>query len=138
MSIPSGERVVAVAEDNPSDRELNGSQDGFPVALFVAEALLLSVVLLLYPVICWVRSFRFTDSDADVVGKKSMEKEMRGLYLPRGSVRAMLALIVIGTFIVYLVFSDSKDENVIAVFGTLSAGIIGFYFGSRSSSPPPE
>ena len=94
-------------------------------------------MLLIYPLVCWYRSSFHFKNDQDSSIKDALVKEMRGLNLPRGSVRAMLALAVIGTFVVYLVFSESHDENVIAVFGTLSAGIIGFYFGARSSSPGP-
>ena len=63
---------------------------------------------------------------------------------PQGSVRAILALIIVGTFAAshliagtYLIRSGLTTEGV-AVLGALaieSATISGFYFGSRPGNP---
>ena len=69
-------------------------------------------------------------------------KSLRGLNLPRGSVRAMLALFIVGSFVNVLVFGAAvfpdHFEQVITAFGTLAGSVIGFYFGGRQASPPPE
>ena len=69
--------------------------------------------------------------------------ELRGLNLPRGSVRAILALVIIGSFVVFLVFmpflsvqAESLDKALVA-FGTLTGAVSGFYFGGRTASPSP-
>ena len=69
-------------------------------------------------------------------------KSLRGLNLPRGSVRAMLALLIVGSFINILVFGadvfPNHFEQVITAFGTLAGAVVGFYFGGRQASPAPE
>ena len=69
-------------------------------------------------------------------------KSLRGLNLPRGSVRAMLALLIVGSFVNVLVFGakvfSDHYTQVITAFGTLAGSVIGFYFGGRQASPPPE
>ena len=69
--------------------------------------------------------------------------ERRGLSLPRGSIRAILALTIIGSFVIFLVFmpflggeAQHLDKALVA-FGTLTGAVSGFYFGGRASSPPP-
>ncbi len=75
----------------------------------------------------------------------------RGLYLPQGSIRGLLAFSVVGAFIVFVFFGgeaiatlyeasgvetdvdgirDMYDKGL-SVFGTLAASITGFYFGGR-------
>ena len=58
---------------------------------------------------------------------------LRAFNLPRGSIRGMLALLSVGSFVVVLTLGDPKPE-VVSAFGTLTGAIIGFYFGGRSSS----
>ena len=69
--------------------------------------------------------------------------ELRGLNLPRGSVRAILALVIIGSFVIFLVFmpfvsgeANSLDKALVA-FGTLSGAVSGFYFGGRTGTSNP-
>ena len=62
--------------------------------------------------------------------------EIRALYLPGGSVRAMLALLIVGSFLIVLAVGpecSAKFDQVIAAFGALSGAVIGFYFGARTS-----
>ena len=71
----------------------------------------------------------------------------RGMGLPRGSTRSIIAVWVIGAFIVFVFFgrdalaevanadSESTDdiyEKVLVSFTTLVASISGFYFGART------
>ena len=134
MAEHDGEVAIVNTPETPPNE---AADQGMPLGLIWAESILLFLVLLVYPTVCWIKSCIVLTRGADAgEARKSILREMRGLHLPRGSVRSMLALAVIGTFIIYLVFG-TNDPKVISVFGTLSASIIGFYFGSRSSSTPP-
>lgn len=70
------------------------------------------------------------------------EKELRGLNLPRGSLRGILALATIGSFVNVMVLGapvlGEKFDSVLAAFGTLTGSIAGFYFGTRGATPPPS
>ena len=75
------------------------------------------------------------------VGKNSggvNEKELRGLNLPRGSLRGILALATIGSFVNVMVLGSpvlgEHFESVLAAFGTLTGSIVGFYFGTRGAT----
>ena len=99
--------------------------------LFWIEIVLVGLVLIGAPI--YAKWARRTDESS---------KSLRGLNLPRGSVRAMLALLIVGSFVNILVFGaavfpDHYDQ-VITAFGTLAGSVIGFYFGGRQASPPPE
>ena len=70
--------------------------------------------------------------------------EKRGMALPRGSIRALIAIWVIGSFIIFVFFgrealrsvaddgSGDLFEKVLASFTTLVGAISGFYFGGRT------
>ena len=65
--------------------------------------------------------------------------ERRGLNLPRGSTRTILALLAVGSFLNVMLFGepvlDDKFDEVLAAFSALTGSIIGFYFGSRVATP---
>ena len=65
---------------------------------------------------------------------------LRGLGLPSGSVRAILALLIVGSFVNVLVFGGDvfgdEFEQVITAFGTLAGAVTGFYFAGRTATPP--
>lgn len=69
------------------------------------------------------------------------DTELRGLNLPRGSVRSMMALIIVGSFVNVLVFGKPIGQDtlqmVIPAFAALSGSVIGFYFGERTATPKP-
>lgn len=96
------------------------------------EAGLFVVVLLFYPAVAW-----FLRNSQERTGRNLD----RALYLPNGSIRAMLALIIVGSFLNVLVFGANhiKDHftEIIAAFGTLSGSVTGFYFGTRGSQQLP-
>ena len=97
--------------------------------LFWAEIGLFSVVLLGYPIAAWViRQF----SNSDTVGD-------RALFMPNGSVRAMLAILIVGSFLNVMVLGSTLKhfDQIIAAFGALTGSVIGFYFGTRGAQPPP-
>lgn len=73
-------------------------------------------------------------------------REVRALNMPRGSIRAILALAIIGSFLIFLTFTpflcctDNGDtiDKVLIAYGTLSGAVTGFYFGGRAASSPPK
>lgn len=74
---------------------------------------------------------------------KNDKPDLRGLNLPRGSVRSILALAIVGSFVIFLVFMPFLSaettllQSALAAFATLSGAVTGFYFGGRSAAPPP-
>lgn len=76
------------------------------------------------------------------LGAEATELKIRGLGLPRGSVRAMLALAIIGGFLVFAFFGDefvsteggedSPFVTILTAFATLTASVTGYYFGART------
>ena len=98
-------------------------------ALFWVQAALLLVVFLGLPALALWR------------GHQNSE-QLRGLGLPRGSLRGMLALFIVGSTINFLLFGaklvGDHFGEVIAALGTLSASVLGFYFGGRTASSPPD
>ena len=76
------------------------------------------------------------------------QKESRGLGLPRGSIRGMLALWMVGSYLFFLVFAPAlatistfdKDvvEQVLTAFGPLVGAVLAFYFAGRSATPSPR
>ena len=73
--------------------------------------------------------------------------ELRGLGLPRGSIRGMLALWMVGSYLLFLVFapflattenfSDEVVDSVLTAFGPLVGAVLAFYFAARSAAPSP-
>ena len=82
---------------------------------------------------------------------------LRGLLLPNGTIRSILALLIVGSYIIFTIFGYSfifdiyKSSNasidvgaittiyqtIITAFTGLSAAVIGFYFGARAATPSP-
>lgn len=92
-------------------------------ALIIAESILLVIVLVGYPLLA-----RFWHPHPVA--------PPRGLNLPQGSVRSILALTSVGTLVVVATFgahafTAEQYERVITVLSTLAGPILGFYFGSR-------
>lgn len=56
------------------------------------------------------------------------------LGLPKGSVRALLAVLIVGGFIVFLLLGSNivVFDKILSAFATLTGSVIGFYFGHRS------
>ena len=92
----------------------------------------------------------------------STDPALKGLALPEGSVRALLAFLVVGAFIIFVFFgggvlarnasttgADGKTvitqeinaelyTAVLTAFGTLTGAVVGFYFGGRTSASAQE
>lgn len=95
------------------------------IFLLIAETILLAIVLLGYPILSRFRA------PADPA-------PMRGLNLPKGSVRSMLALLSVGSLVVVATFGADalyadQYERVVTMLATLAGPILGFYFGSRGA-----
>ncbi len=95
--------------------------------LIVAESILLIIVLVALP------------AYAAWKGRNQEGVSLKGLALPQGSVRSMLALTVVGSFVVFLVFGGSalpegaRFTEIVAALTGVAGTIIGFYFGSKGS-----
>ena len=108
----------------------------------ITQGVIAVIVLLALPVLARCKSGLTVESG-----------ELRGLNLPRGSVRAMLALWIVGAYLTLLIFSpfvfstkeDAGDkvdaavlQTVVTAFGPLVGATIGFYFAGRSATPKPD
>ena len=75
-------------------------------------------------------------------GKTVNQTERRGLNLPRGSTRTILALLAVGSFLNVMVFGapvlKEDFDKVLTAFSALTGSVIGFYFGSRVATPLPK
>ena len=73
--------------------------------------------------------------------KKPEKLRLKGLGLPEGSVRSMLALLIVGSYmIVALIGAGYKGTEelkhlgeVLSALAGVAGAVIGFYFGSRGS-----
>ena len=96
------------------------------------QGIFLVLVFFLYPLICKRIMCCKKNDSIDL-------PPLKGLNLPEGSVRAMIAIAIIGSFLIILsigplVFKNSDHFNtILAAFGSLSGAVLGFYFGSRGS-----
>lgn len=93
--------------------------------LLIAEMVLLVIVLVGYPILSRYRT-------------PVEQAPPRGLNLPKGSVRSMLALLSVGSLVVVATFGvealdAAQYERVVTVLATLAGPILGFYFGSRGA-----
>lgn len=101
------------------------ASEGETGPLLWAASILLVIVLVVYPAVARLLA-------------SPEAAPPRGLNLPRGSVRSMLALLIVGAFVVVAIFGaeafEGEDyQHVITILGTLAGPILGFYFGSRNS-----
>ena len=98
------------------------------VPLLVAESILLIITLVALPVYAaWKARTR-------------NDVPLKGLALPQGSVRSMVALTVVGSFVVFLVFGaralpqeGSRFTEIVAALTGIAGTVVGFYFGGNGS-----
>lgn len=119
--------VSGFAQSNSETTE--ATQPGALWPLLTVETVLVVITLFGLPLL------------ASWLGKEKAS-ERRGLGLPRGSVRSMLALLIVGSTINFLLFgSIAFGENfneIIAGLVALSGSVTGFYFGGRTAASPPD
>ncbi len=95
--------------------------------LLIAEGILLLLVLIALPAYAIWKA------------NKSDDVLLKGLALPQGSVRSMLALTVVGSFVIFLVFggaavaTDTRFTEIVAALTGIAGTVVGFYFGSGGS-----
>ena len=96
---------------------------------FGTQILFLTLVFFGYPLLCRLKLCFLQN------GKSP---PLKGLNLPQGSVRAMIAIAIIGSYLITLslgstVLGDGQFDKIVAAFGSLVGAVVGFYFGSRSN-----
>ena len=101
--------------------------------MVVTEAILLGLILFVLPLFSYCQNKR---------GKLD-PKSLRGLGLPSGSIRGMLALLIVGSMVNLLLFGhcaldDQKFDAVLDAFTAISMAVIAFYFANRSSTQPSK
>ena len=107
---------------------MTGTAVGNILPLLIAEGALLAIALVALPIYA-----------ASKV-RKRQDLPLRGLALPQGSVRSMLALTVVGSFVVFLTFGGvalpegTRFTEIVAALTGIAGSIVGFYFGSGGSS----
>lgn len=97
--------------------------------LAIALGVLLVVVVGVL-VVAWRRTWQWNDM-AGLGGR------LRGLALPNGSVRAVLAIIIIGGFVIFAFFGtaaldDDQFDQILSAWIALTGAVSGFYFGART------
>lgn len=112
---------------------------GIPTSSLVWMQLILLVVVFVVMPVLSMHMRKEMESDEE----KKRDAGRRAFNLPRGSIRAMLALFSIGSFVNVLALGpgtipDQYFDQVVTAFGTLSGTILGFYFGGRTANPPPS
>lgn len=117
-------------------KEKDGESISWRHPLTVTEFGLLLAVLIVMPIYsCCVSKYCVKKDGTD---QPSLPK-LKGLNLPAGSVRSMIALLIVGSFANFLIFGGpvlgEHFDKILAAFGTLSGSVIGFYFGNRSAEP---
>lgn len=95
--------------------------------LLIAESILLVIVLVALPLY-----------SAWKAGNRD-DLPLKGLALPQGTVRSMLALVVVGSFIIFLLFggstlpAEARFTEIVTALTGVAGTIVGFYFGSGGS-----
>ena len=122
--------VVSVTTQDALASTQGGMSKEEKCLLFLAEGILFFLVLVCGPI--YARCIAKTQGGNN--------GELRGLNLPRGSIRSMLALLSVGSFLIFLVLGDNSKNfsQVVTALGTLTGSVMGFYFGHRGGSPPPK
>ena len=97
------------------------------IELWLPHMFLLLLVLVGLPVLAVVVRSKSSDNDPP----------LKGLSLPEGSVRSMLALLIAGSLLLTVIFGPKAltvaYDKVISILAALAGSVLGFYFGSRGS-----
>ncbi len=123
-SLPSViDSMAAVIGDNMAN-----AQPSLQMELVLPHVLLLLLVLVGLPLFARWREKKPDGAELP---------PLKGLNLPEGSVRSMLALLIVGSLLLTLNFGTeslgSAYAEVVSILGTLAGSVLGFYFGSRGS-----
>ena len=107
---------------NNKQKAVNKKNSGW--FIFICS-MFLGLVFFGYPFICKYKT-------------NNKETELKGLNLPQGSIRAMIAIAIIGLYVITLSIGSlfigaDEFDMILTAFGSLSGAVIGFYFGSGGS-----
>ena len=121
-------QTTTTAEEDAVKSAVEGALfDGRAVAIGLGVLLLFVFALVS---IAWIRTWGWNDGES--------RGKLRGLALPNGSVRSVLALLIVGGFIVFafigrgIVGEGDEFTAVLGAWITLTGTVTGFYFGSRT------
>ena len=134
---PSKAEAPKDSANSPKNEQASSPTEGQKIScaartFIMIQGIFLILVFFLYPLICKRIMCCKKNDNIDL-------PPLKGLNLPEGSVRAMIAIAIIGSFLIILsigplVFKNSDHFNtILAAFGSLSGAVLGFYFGSRGS-----
>ena len=86
------------------------------VPLLLAESVLLFITLLCLPIYAALKA------------NTENSPPLKGLGLPQGTVRSMLAITLVGSFVIFLIFGHdtSKFTEVVAALTGIAGTIVGF------------
>ena len=102
--------------------------------MVITQTILIVLILFVLPLLSYCQNKE---------GKIDL-KSLRGLGLPSGSIRGMLALLIVGSMVNLLLFGHcaledvKKFDAVLDAFTAISMAVIAFYFANRSSTQPKE
>jgi len=127
--------ATAAAEEPTTTVAGEGTAGSVATPAFGPEAVLygigaLFLLAFLVMLIAWIRTWGWNDADG--------MKKLRGLALPNGTVRSVLALLVVGGFILFafvgrgIVGNNEQFTAILAAWVTLTGAVTGFYFGART------
>lgn len=123
-------------QDSVIETAQSNDQDGAPEALTWYSPLV--IVQCLWMALIAIGAPLYSKCAAP----ENNKEELRGLNLPRGSIRAILALLAVGSFVNVLVLGapalGDHFDSILAAFGTLTGAMTGFYFANRSATTPPN
>jgi hypothetical protein len=103
--------------------------------VYVGLAVLAAILVAIYATALW-RTQLWTQG--------SSKPALKGLALPEGSIRGLIAFLVVGAFVIFVFFGrravddDDLFTTVLTAFGTLTGSVTGFYFGGRASQAASE
>ncbi len=147
---PDGQTVPEPADAGAGDAndqrdradEASDSHSKHGRALFWAQAILLILVLVVLPLLAASLTRRALPI---LNGKASDERyrlQIRGLGLPNGSLRGLMALLILGSAVNFFLFGQAVSGEyfgeVLAALSTLSVAVVSFYFAGRAATKSPE
>ena len=135
---------ATAAEDSTPTTVGEGTASSVVTPTFGPEAVaygigFLFLLAFLVMIIAWWRTWGWNK------GKRL--KKVRGLGLPNGSVRSILALLIVGGFVLFaflgrgIVGDNEQFTAILAAWVTLTGAVTGFYFGARTGQtldPDPK
>ena len=125
-----GLSTIACASNNTT----NNTNDQLSLYGFLLAIILLGSFLALLALLVW--------SNYWIIKKKDFKLNLAGLLLPAGSIRGLLALLLTGSYVIFLLWGmvtkqtdGSMYTDLIDAFTVLVGTVVAFYFGGRLATP---